>query len=274
MFNLTVKIPFQPKKYFWRYGSVIWPVRLLVLFLTCTASLLAQTGSGALRVLVEDTSGAVVAGASVEVTDLATNVRQSQKSNTDGYAVFSSIERGTYNVQVTQQGYGVMKVAAVTIDVNQNREVTAQLKVANVATMVEVQAAAVALQTEDASQGAVVTSNEIVNLPLAERRYTDLTLLAPGATTSTDATNTRGTDWFVVNGTRSTMNNYLLDGMDNNNGTHNDQSRSAEIIAPPPDGIAEFQVLTDNPSALYGRAAGAVIIASTKSGTNSVHGAA
>ena len=125
-----------------------------------------------------------------------------------------------------------------------------------------------ALQTEDASQGAVVTANEIVNLPLAERRYTDLTLLAPGATTSTDATNTRGTDWFVVNGTRSTMNNYLLDGMDNNNGTHNDQSRSAEIIAPPPDGIAEFQVLTDNPTALYGRAAGAVVIASTKSGTN------
>jgi hypothetical protein len=175
---------------------------------------------------------------------------------------------------VTQQGYGVIKISAVTIDVNQIREVTAQLKVANAATTVEIQASAVALQTEDASQGAVVTANEIVNLPLAERRYTDLTLLAPGATTSTDATNTRGTDWFVVNGTRSTMNNYLLDGMDNNNGTHNDQSRSAEIIAPPPDGIAEFQVLTDNPTALYGRAAGAVVIASTKSGTNNLHGAA
>ena len=124
------------------------------------------------------------------------------------------MERGTYDVLVTQQGYDVIKIAAVTIDVNQIREVTADLKVANTATTVEVQASAVALQTEDASQGAVVTANEIVNLPLAERRYTDLVLLAPGATTSTDSASARGTDWFVVNGTRSTMNNYLLDGME------------------------------------------------------------
>lgn len=274
MFNSTIESPSQPKNGFGGHWSLKWPVRLLVLFLACAVSSLAQTGSGILRILVEDASGAVVPGASVKVTDSATNITRTQQSNNDGYAVFSPIERGTYNVDVTQQGFGAIKISTVTIDVNQNREVTAQLKVANAATTVEVQAAELALQTEDVSQGAVVTDNEIVNLPLAERRYTDLTLLAPGATTSTDAANTRGTDWFVVNGTRSTMNNYLLDGMDNNQGTHNDQSRSAEIIAPPPDGIAEFQVLTDNPSALYGRAAGAVIIASIKSGTNSIHGAA
>jgi hypothetical protein len=254
-------------------GQSVWAFSLLVVFLAWAIPSLAQTGAGSLHVLVEDASGAIVPNAKVQLTDVATSVARTQNANADGYAVFSPVERGTYNVEATRQGFSILKIEGVTIDVNQNREVIVQLKVANQAQTVEVTATTMALQTGDASVGAVVTNNEIVNLPLAERRYTDLTLLAPGVTTSTNSVSTRGPDWFVVNGTRSTMNNFLLDGMDNNQATHNDQSRSAEIIAPPPDGLTEFQVLTDNPSALYGRAAGAVIMASVKSGTNQIHGA-
>jgi hypothetical protein len=277
MFNSTIESPLKLTKWLGRYGSLIRPVRLLVaLMLACAVPLIAQTGAGSLRVLVEDNSGAIIPGASVQVIDVATNVSRTQNTNSSGYAVFSPVDRGTYNVRVTRPGFATLDIGAVTIDVNQNREVTAQLSVAKAATTVEVQAAAVALQTEDASQGALVTNNEIVNLPLAERRYTDLTLLAPGAQPSNASqgysASIRGTDWIAINGTRSTQNNFLLDGMDNNENTHNEQSRSAEIVAPPPDGIAQFQVLTDNPTAVYGRSAGGVIIASIKSGTNNLHG--
>lgn len=244
----------------------------LALSLVFTPPLLAQTGAGMLRVVVEDTSGAAVAGASVQVRDTATSVIRTQKSNTEGYAVFSPIDRGTYDVDVSNPGFSNVSIKAVTIDVNQNREVVARLSVAAVTSTVQVEATAVALQTASSSVSTTVTGNEIVALPLAQRRYTDLTLLAPGATTSTDNTSIRGPGWLVVNGTRSTMNNYLLDGMDNNNNTHNDQSRSAEVIAPAPDALSEFQVLTGNYSAQYGRAAGAVIIASIKSGSNHIHG--
>lgn len=246
----------------------------LAVFLVFAFPLLAQTGAGSLRVLVEDSSGAPVTGASVQVRDTATNATRNQASNAGGYAVFSSLERGTYEVDVSNPGFSKLSITAVTLNVNQNLEVMARLTVAGVTSTVRVEANALALQTASASVGTTVTGEEVVSLPLAQRRYTDLTLLAPGATTSTDSTSIRGPGWFVVNGTRSTMNNYLLDGMDNNNNTHNDQSRSAEVLQPPPDALSEFQVLTGNYSAQYGRAAGAVIIASLKSGSNQLHGSA
>ena len=149
---MTIESPSKLTKWLGRHGSLIRPCRLLVAFLACAAPLIAQTGAGSLRVLVEDNSGAIIPGASVQVRYVATNVSRTQNANSAGYAVFSPVDRGTYNVRVTRPGFATLSIAAVTIDVNQNRDVMAQLSVAKAATTVEVQAAAVALQTEDASQ--------------------------------------------------------------------------------------------------------------------------
>src|SRR5690348_12448931 len=153
----------------------------LFAFLVFAVPSFGQTGAGSLRVLVKDPSGAIVPDASVQLMNVGTGVTTMQNSNSAGYAVFPSLERGTYNVDVSKAGFSTLKIAAITIDVNQNREVAAELRVAATTTEVQVQADVVALQTASSSVGAVVTGNQITSLPLAERRYTDLTLLSPGA---------------------------------------------------------------------------------------------
>jgi len=148
------------------------------------------------------------------------------------------------------------------------------LKVGEVAETVEVQSDRNAIQTEDSSLGQVIKGQVGVDLPLAARRYTDLAFLVPGPTEGTYPEANRGSGWLVVNGHSQTLNNYLLDGFDNNNNTNNQQSRSPQVISPSPDTLSEFKIQTNNFSAEFGRAAGAVINASIKSGTNNVHGAA
>jgi len=259
-------------------SSRVFSARMMVFVMAIVALLadpvFAQQDAGTLRVFVTDSTGAALGDASVKVTNVGTNAVSTQPANSDGYAVFAPTLRGTYLVNVSKDGFTTVQIANVTIDVNQNRQVEAKLKVANIASTVEVQAATQALQTEDASLATIVTGDQITTLPLAQRRYTDLALLAPGATESTNSTGQRGQGWFLVNGNRSTMNDFLLDGVDNNQNTHNMQSRSPQVVAPSPDALSEFKVQTSNYSAEFGRAAGAVVNASIKSGTNQIHGSA
>ncbi len=139
---------------------------------------------------------------------------------------------------------------------------------------VEVSAAAEIVQSEQGSLGQVILGTTAVELPLAARRYTDLALLVPGATESTVLVTTRGPGWFVVNGNYQAQNNFMVDGIDNNQGTTNAQSLSVQVVQPSPDAIGEFKVQTNGYSAEFGRSAGAVVNVSLKSGTNDVHGTA
>lgn len=249
-------------------------VSVMAVILLFASRVLAQQDAGTLRVFATDSTGAALRDASVRVTNVETNAVLTQPANSNGYAVFAPILRGMYLVDVSKDGFTTVHITNVTIDVNQNRQVEAKLNVANIASTVVVQATTQALQTEDASLATTVTGNQITTLPLAQRRYTDLALLAPGASESTNNPGQRGQGWFVVNGNRSTMNDFLLDGVDNNQNTHNMQSRSPQVVAPSPDALSEFKIQTSNYSAEFGRAAGAVVNASIKSGTNQVHGSA
>lgn len=249
-------------------------VGLVLVGLSACALLNGQQDAGVLRVFAEDQSGSVAQGATVKVTNVDTNASISQLTNSQGYATFSPIARGTYVVQVSLHGFAVVRLSGVSIDVNQNRLETVRLQLAAVAEQVEVTAAAAVIQTEEASLGQVVSGRVISELPLAARRYTDLTLLMPGSADAQVTTETRGPGWLVVNGNSQTMNNFLLDGFDNNQNTHNMQSRSAQVMLPSPDTLSEFKVQTDNYTAEFGRAMGAVINASIKSGTNQFHGSA
>jgi hypothetical protein len=243
----------------------------LVMLLT-VAALLAQTDSASLRVLVEDPSAASVAGAKVSLVNRATGARLSMATSADGYAVFSPIQRGLYEVDVAQSGFKSIKLNDVLINVDERRLLRVKLEVSSLSETVEVSANVASIQTEQGSLGQVISGRTAVELPLAGRRYTELALLSPGVAASTLNPTTRGPGWFVANGNYHTQNNFLLDGVDNNQGTQNAQSLSAQVVQPNPDAIAEFKVQTNSFSAEFGRSAGAVVNVSIKSGSNETHG--
>lgn len=244
----------------------------LALLIGVALPCLAQSDAGGLRVLVVDGTGAVLPGAEVAVTSVATNVKDTRISNEQGYASFTPIPRGTYVVDVSLPGFQPVRVRDVTVDVQQDRLVRAVLDLSQVNETLEVTAQAAPIQSEEGSLGQTIKGEVAVELPLAARRYSDLALLAPGATNSTLNTEIRGPGWFTVNGTSHTQNNFILDGFDNNQGTTNMQSLSSQVVQPSPDAIGEFKVQTNSFSAEFGRSAGAVVNVSLKSGTNALHG--
>jgi len=246
----------------------------LVPFLLLALGLLAQTDSASLRILVADTSESTVAGARVQLRNTGTAAQSDAVTSSDGYAVFSPIVRGAYELTVTRQGFKTVKLTGITINVDERRLVRVKLDVASVNETVEVKERAITTQTEQASLGQVISGRTAVDLPLAGRRYTELALLAPGVANANLNPVTRGPGWFVSNGNYHTQNNFLLDGVDNNQGTTNAQALSAQVVQPSPDSIAEFKVQTNSYSAEFGRSAGGVVNVSIKSGSNDVHGSA
>ena len=134
--------------------------------------------------------------------------------------------------------------------------------------------AAPLLQTQDASVANLATSAQINNLPLNGRNYTFLAQLGPGVTSLSA---TRGLDQsgsFVANGLTTVHNNYILDGIDNNNDTVDYLNGAAYVNLPPPDAIEEVRILTHDFSAEYGHNPGSQVLVASKSGTNQIHGAA
>ena len=130
------------------------------------------------------------------------------------------------------------------------------------------------METDTSSRGQVINPREIAELPLNGRAYADLTLLAPGVAKSPleNGTDSSRDASFNVNGGRSELNNFMLDGLDNNAYGTSNQGFSNQVIQPNPDALQQFKVETNNYSAEFGRASGAVINASIKSGTNQLHG--
>ncbi|MFN0105831.1 MAG: carboxypeptidase regulatory-like domain-containing protein [Bryobacteraceae bacterium] len=250
--------------------------RLTRLSILCLAGLapavLAQTDSASLRVLVEDSSQSAVTGATVGLENSGTGTRAESTTDGEGYAVFSPVTRGLYQVSVAQAGFKSVRLSEVRINVDERRLLRIKLEVAAVSETVEVTANVAAIQTEQGSLGQVISGRTAVDLPLAGRRYTELALLAPGVAPSTLNPVTRGPGWFVSNGNYHTQNNFLLDGVDNNQGTQNAQALSAQVVQPNPDAIAEFKVQTNSFSAEFGRSAGGVVNVSIKSGSNELHG--
>ncbi len=234
----------------------------------------AQQDAGGLRVLIVDSRGAVVPGATVELTNAATNTAMTAVSDDAGYATFSPLPRGTYAIKVSVAGFKTVDVSDVIVDVNERKFVRLALEIAAAAETVQVVATRATLQTEEGSIGQVIQGEVAVELPLAARRYTELALLVPGTTNSTMTLETRGPGWFLVNGNYHTQNNFILDGFDNNQGTQNAQSLSAQVVQPSPDAINQFKVQTNSFSAEFGRSAGAVVNVSIKSGTNTRRGSA
>ena len=164
--------------------------------------------------------------------------------------------------------------ADIVVNVNARQRVDVTMQVGAVTESVEVTGAAAALQTDSSEHGQVIHTQQIVELPLNGRNYSDLALLATNVHRSPIAAQptTPREGAFNVNGMRSTYNNFLLDGMDNNAYSTSNQGFSNQVANPSPDAVAEFKVITSNFSAEYGRVGGAVVNAVMRSGTNQIHG--
>ncbi len=155
---------------------------------------------------------------------------------------------------------------------NARQRVDLSLAVGGLGETVQVSGAARLLESESSDRGTVITREQIVNLPLNGRAYADLALLSPGVRRSSISTSRDAS--FNVNGLRSALNNFILDGVDNNSYGTSNQGFSNQVVQVSPDAVEEFKVQTNNFSAEFGRAGGAVINATFRSGTNQFRGAA
>lgn len=247
----------------------------LCFLLAAPQSVFGQVDEGAITGTVEDSTGAVVPN--VHVTLLNTDVGLSLEtiSNGSGVYTFSPVRIGHYTVTFAAKGFATTTQTNLTVTVSQVLQVNAQLKPGSATETVEVTAAPPTMQTDEASVGQTIGTEAVNNLPLNGRNFTFLAQL--GAGTQTPQGDTRGnasTGAFSANGLRPAQNNYLLDGIDNNSDTVDFLNGTNFVVLPPVDAVQEFKVQTADFSAELGRSAGAVLNATIKSGTNSVHGSA
>jgi hypothetical protein len=273
---------------------------LAILFIPAAA----QTNKGEIVGTVKDANGAVVPGANVTITKVDTGTERKVTSGDAGEYNAPLLDIGTYKVTATKQGFQTTTNEGIVLQTNDRVRVDLELKPGDISGVVTITAAAPLVETESSNRGAVITGREVTELPLSGRNFTQLATLMPGVAAASNAgfggtgpdsrqfnngdpragdggpgssnsqgstENSRfarsGSGALTVNGQRSTNNNFSLDGVDNN------EPQFGTIgVFPNPDAIAEFKVTTSVPPAEVGRAAGAVINTSIKSGTNEFHG--
>ena len=246
------------------------------LLLFCSISMFGQFDTASVLGYVRDAAGAGVPNATVTLTDVATHVTHVVQTDKEGQYQFASVKIGDYKITTEASGFSRYESATFPLTVNARQRVDADLKIGSSTEVVNVTSLPTQLETETSSRGQVIGTREVENLPLNGRSYADLVLLAPGARRS--ALQNQGTTnreaSFNINGQRSAFNNFLLDGLDNNNYGTSNQGFANENIPPSPDAVDEFRVDTNNYSAEYGRNPGAVINVATRRGTNGFHGKA
>jgi hypothetical protein len=247
-------------------------------------SLFAQTDTGSIAGTVADTTGAVIPGANILATNTENGLKLSAVSDATGGFTILAVPRGDYTVTASAKGFQNQS-ATVTVIVTQTQTVVFQMSAAGTTTTVQVTGSAPLVDTSDATVGATIEGKQVTDLPLNGRNFTQLALLTPGVTrgaygdaasgggssnmTETIRNNESGNAALSVNGLRPQADNYILDGVDNNDGLVNTILFFSNI-----DATQEFKVNTSVAPAEYGRAGGAIVISSIKSGTNEYHGSA
>ena len=237
----------------------------------------AQFDTGTALGTIKDPSGAGVQGASVELLSIAKGVRMTRKTDASGDFEFDNLQAGDYKITVNASGFEASSTDPFQVNVGARQRVDLTLKLGSANDTVVVTGAASLLETDSSGRGGTVESAQAIALPLNGRSYADLAQLVPGVRRSlldTVASNPPRDASYNVNGLTSQYNNFTLDGIDNNAYQEANQGYSNEAVIPSPDAIQEFKVQTDNYSAEYGRAGGAIINATTRSGTNAFHGGA
>jgi len=244
----------------------------LFAFLLC-ASIAAAQDTATFTGTVRDTSGAVVAGANVLITNNTIGVARATVSNNDGEWVVTALPIAAYNISVSANGFKKFQANGVVIRVGQKLRVDVNLEVGSLASEVVVSGENVAqVETQSSEIAGTVTSQEISQLQLNGRNFTQLINLTPGVNNQSGqdegTVGISGNVVYSINGGRGENNNWEVDGGDNmDNGSNNSLN-----VYPSIDAIQEVRVLTSNYGAQYGRNASGTVEAETKSGTSSFHG--
>src|SRR5438874_708969 len=261
-----------------RRSGLSWILRsvsaaALGLALLGVTSLNAQVDTGSIVGTVTDQSEAVVSGAKVTLTNLGTGASLTTTTGADGIYKFSPVRVGNYKLDVTSQGFQTTTQSGVQVNIGANVGLNFTLKPGSQTETIEVTGAIAVLQTQDASVGQVVDQRNVNNLPLNGRNFTFLAQLVAGVNSpQADTRGNAASGAFSANGLRPAQNNYMLDGIDNNSDTVDFLNGTNYVVLPPVDAIQEFKVQTSDFSAEYGRSGAAVLNATIKSGTNSLHG--
>lgn len=228
-----------------------------------------STTAGAITGTVKDPSGAVIPGAKVSATSVATNSSASTTSDANGRYVIDNLRPGNYTVEATATSFSTFKAENVIVEVGLSTTVDASLKVAAQTTTVVATAQAPVVTTDSPSFSTNINSTTIENLPINGRRWSAFKLFTPGANPD------GGFGLVSFRGISGLLNNNTVDGGDNNQAFFSEEKGRTRISYSISEAsIQEYQVNTSNFSAEYGRSAGGVINAVTKSGTNQFHGEA
>ncbi len=232
----------------------------------------AQEVSAGITGRVSDPSGSAIVGATVTAKDQDRGTEWPTTTNEDGIYAFPRIPIGHYSLRVEAKGFKTVVQSDITLEVNQRARLDISMQIGALTETVTVTGEAALLQTDTTQVGSVISSETIVNTPLVSRNPISLTLLAPGVTTPNPSgfnsgQRTTGGGRPYVNGNREESNNFLLDGVDNNQTSDNLTSYQPNL-----DAIAEFKMITNNASAEFGNFQGGIINVVIKSGTNQFHG--
>jgi hypothetical protein len=242
--------------------------------LIATLPAVAQVDRGAIVGTVTDPTGARISNAQITITNRETSQPVHLTTDDEGNYNANLLKIGTYSVSAARQGFKTTFQASVDVAVNQSVRVDLVLKLGSTSEKVEVTGAAPLLQTESSSLGTIETERRIADLPLNGRNFIQFAYLGPGANggqTGTNASggvfeNERSNEAISVNGLRVSNNNFLLNGVDNN-----EFGLGGVVVLPPPDAIQEFKTEESSMSAEFGRGGAAVNVV-LKSGANQVHG--
>ncbi len=253
---------------------VLWGFTLAMLlgYLGIHQPALAQQVTAAITGNVVDAAGAVLSGATVTVTDVDRGTTYVTKTNDNGIFNFAHVPIGTYDVKVEASGFETTVQSHLTLVLNQTARLEFKMNVGAVTNTVQVTSETPQLQSDTTQVSTLINARAITDIPLATRNYVELTLLAPGSIHPDNAEfnngdNTASGGRPYINGNREQSNNFILDGMDNNQTSDN-----LLAVTPSPDAIQEFNLITANAPAEFGNFQGGIVNASIKSGTNRFHG--
>lgn len=242
----------------------------------------AQSDTGSIVGTVADPTGAAIPGADITITNNDNGLQLKATSNAAGEFNVAAVSRGNYTAKIDAPGFQ-SQVQSFTLTVTQIQTLLFKLQPGAVSTIVKVTDAAPLINATNATLGETIRGRQITELPLNGRNFINLALLTPGVThgsygdnasgvggnTETIRNNESGGAALSVNGIRPQANNFILDGIDNNEGLVN-----TILFFPPVDATEEFKVDTSVAPAQFGRAGGAIVVSSLKSGTNQIHGSA
>ncbi|MGB9147722.1 MAG: TonB-dependent receptor, partial [Acidobacteriaceae bacterium] len=251
---------------------------LLAVLAIASRPLLAQIDTGSITGTVLDPSGAVVAGAKITLTNVATGVKAQTSSTSTGNYVFSGLIPGTYAIEAESGGFENYVVHGIVVHLQQVVTLDIGMKTGSVQQQVTVTAAAPLLQAQNAAVGQTIDTQTVNDLPLATRDWGSLAQMSagvlaapPGGVTADSGTSESA--YFSVNGTSVWQNDFRLDGINDNIEFYGgNYTLTNAAIVPPPDAIEEFKLQSGDFNAEFGHSTGGVVNAELKSGANNFHG--